>query len=516
VSLLFWLFITIPLPLAHNTRVTSAFAENRITRFHMGVDFSTNHKDGIPVLAVEDGSVVRIKSSFFGLGKALYLKGESGKIYVYAHLDRFRKDLEKLVRRIQYKNKRFFLDYFPEQKPEVKKGEIIGYSGESGAGPPHLHFEIRRSMDIAFNPAFYLDINHNLKFRGVRLLSPLGIFDLREEDTTKIPERFNILIKCSYFVNLKIVIDDDTVAMVELDSIPYSKNSLAQIFYMYGGGRYSDSYIRLTGYEDIIPPVVKKTTPEVKLATGFHRFTVIVMDLKKREYFFNYSVKVQRKEFTPTIPKEPLFTEYGVIFPDGSIFNKKRGTKDNIFILKIEKDEDTELALSGLSLQIPEGAFPWNFWIGIQWKEDTITLLPFYPPLLKPIQLNSTSGEIYAKNGNKVSFLGIKDANLKTLGNIFNARDTLPPQVKLLHISQKKISFLLMDNLSGILADSIKLYIDGRWVPAEYDIDKKILTYRVLFSDIDPQLNGGKHEINLEIMDRAYNKTFFYRTVWLK
>jgi len=516
VSFLFWLIITLPLPLAHNSRLTSAFAENRITRFHMGVDFSTNHRDGIPVVAVEDGEVVRIKSSFFGLGKVLYVKGKSRNIYVYAHLERFRKDLERLVRSLQYKNKRFFLDHFPEQKPKVKKGKIIGYSGESGAGPPHLHFEIRRNMDIAFNPAFYFNVNHNLKFKGVRLLSPLGIFDLREEDTTKIPERFNILVKCSYFVHLKIIIDNDTVAVVELDSIPYSKNSLAQIFYLYEGGRYSDSYFRLTGYKDIIPPVVKKTIPEVKLATGVHRFTVIVMDLQGREYFFNYSVKVERKGLIPTIPKDPLFTEYGVIFPDGSIFNQKTGTKDDIYILKIEKDKSTELVLPGLKLKFSEGSFPWDFWIGVKWKGDTLTLFPAYPPLVKPIQLTSSLGEIYARNGNKVSFLGIKEAKLKTLGKIFYARDSLPPEVKLLHISQKKIIFSLKDNLSGILADSIKLYIDGRWVPAEYDIDNNILTYRVLFSDLDPQLYKGKHDINLKIMDRAYNKTIFHRTIWLK
>lgn len=86
----------------------------------------------------------------------------------------------------------------------------------------------------------------------------------------------------------------------------------------------------------------------------------------------------------------------------------------------------------------------------------------------------------------------------------------------MLHISQKKIIFSLKDNLSGILADSIKLYIDGRWVPAEYDIDNNILTYSVLFSDLDPQLYKGKHDINLKIMDRAYNKTIFHRTIWLK
>jgi len=516
VSFLFWFIITLALPLAHNLKLTSAFGENRITRFHMGVDFSTNHRDGIPVIAVEDGEVVRIKSSFFGLGKVLYVKGESDNIYVYAHLQSFRKDLERLVRILQYKNRRFFLDYFPEQKPKVRKGEVIGYSGESGAGPPHLHFEIRRNMDIAFNPAFYFNLNHKLKFKGVRLLSPLGIFDLKEEDTTRIPERFNILIKCSYFLHLKIVIDTDTVAVVKLDSIPYSKNSLAQIFYIYEGGRYSDSYLRLTGYKDIIPPVVKKTIPEVKLTTGGHKFTVIVMDLQGREYFFNYSVKVEKRGLIPMIPKEPLFTEYGVIFPDGSIFNQKTGKKDDIYILKIEKEKSSELLLSGLKVKFFEETFPWDFWIGFKCNGDTVALLPAYPPLIKPIKLTSDLGEIYIKNGKKVSFIGINEADLKTLGRIFNAKDTIPPEVKLLHISHKKIIFSLKDNLSGILADSIKLYIDGRWVPAEYDIDRSTLTYRVLFSDLDPKLSKGKHFIDLRIMDRVYNKTIFRKAIWLK
>ena len=33
----------------------------------------------------------------------------------------------------------------------MRAGEIIAWSGESGAGGPHLHFEIRRE-DVAYHP----------------------------------------------------------------------------------------------------------------------------------------------------------------------------------------------------------------------------------------------------------------------------------------------------------------------------------------------------------------------------
>ena len=38
----------------------------------------------------------------------------------------------------------------------VKKGDIIGYSGSTGIGTPHLHFEIRNANEQPLNPLAFI------------------------------------------------------------------------------------------------------------------------------------------------------------------------------------------------------------------------------------------------------------------------------------------------------------------------------------------------------------------------
>mgnify|MGYP001452239768 CR=1 FL=1 len=56
----------------------------------------------------------------------------------------------------QYRNKRFKANLFPGKRFYYKKGELIGYSGNSGSsGGPHLHFELRDSLDNVYDPLKY-------------------------------------------------------------------------------------------------------------------------------------------------------------------------------------------------------------------------------------------------------------------------------------------------------------------------------------------------------------------------
>jgi len=57
----------IPLVLSGN------FGELRQDHFHTGLDFKTEGREGLPVLAASDGVVARIKISPYGYGRALYL-----------------------------------------------------------------------------------------------------------------------------------------------------------------------------------------------------------------------------------------------------------------------------------------------------------------------------------------------------------------------------------------------------------------------------------------------------------
>ncbi len=82
---------------------------------------------GTPVLAADDGHILRLSSNTLG-GLTIYTVDPTGGfVYYYAHLDGYRDGLHAGDR--------------------VAKGDTIGYVGTTGNAPknlPHLHFQILR------------------------------------------------------------------------------------------------------------------------------------------------------------------------------------------------------------------------------------------------------------------------------------------------------------------------------------------------------------------------------------
>jgi murein DD-endopeptidase MepM/ murein hydrolase activator NlpD len=98
---------------------------------HAGVDISSPM--GAPVHAAADGIVGRAEY-YGGYGKLVVIDHGNGMSTRYGHLSRF--------------------NVVPGQ--EVRRGDIIGYSGSTGrATSPHLHFEVRLG-GAAVNPHPYL------------------------------------------------------------------------------------------------------------------------------------------------------------------------------------------------------------------------------------------------------------------------------------------------------------------------------------------------------------------------
>lgn len=136
--------------------VTSSFGEWRSGHIHAGVDVKTWGRIGVPMLAVGDGYVQRIRTSPWGYGKALYLILSDGRIVVYAHLDRFAEQLEDIVWEHQNTEGRYSVDFWlQEDEYPVKVGDIIAYSGDTGSGAPHLHFELRDKNNVPVNPLLH-------------------------------------------------------------------------------------------------------------------------------------------------------------------------------------------------------------------------------------------------------------------------------------------------------------------------------------------------------------------------
>ena len=123
------------------------FGEIRTNRFHTGIDIKNQGVTGKPLYAAADGYIARVTVAPNGYGRALYIAHPNGTTTVYAHMDRFTREIEDYLRAERYRQKRSDIDAFPPaNRFPVQKGETIGLAGNSGSSTgPHLHYEVRES-----------------------------------------------------------------------------------------------------------------------------------------------------------------------------------------------------------------------------------------------------------------------------------------------------------------------------------------------------------------------------------
>ncbi|TFG98989.1 MAG: M23 family metallopeptidase, partial [Calditrichales bacterium] len=169
--------------------LSSSFCEYRDGHYHSAIDVKTWNTEGYPCYAVADGYIKRIRISPFGYGKVLYLQLTDGRTAVYAHLQKFPREIEKQIISSQYENKQYRLDWWPKNL-KVKKGDIIAYTGRTGIGVPHLHFEIRNRKDNPINPLkFYSQVKDGIRPK----LIELAVIPISENATvngTFLPARY--------------------------------------------------------------------------------------------------------------------------------------------------------------------------------------------------------------------------------------------------------------------------------------------------------------------------------------
>ncbi len=134
----------------------SSFGEYRYDHLHAGLDISTEGGTGYKVFAADQGLIYRLKVEWRGYGRALYLRHPGGRISVYGHLERFEDSTLGLERRVANRQAqartRYPGDIYIDPPLPVRRGQVIAYSGESGVGLPHLHFELRERDDQPLDP----------------------------------------------------------------------------------------------------------------------------------------------------------------------------------------------------------------------------------------------------------------------------------------------------------------------------------------------------------------------------
>jgi len=141
-------------PLDLPVLLTSGFGEHRENHFHNGLDLATQQRTGAVLRAIGDGEITRVRASGIGYGRSLYLTLDRGGMAVFGHLAGYNPEIAAFVADAQDRAGKYEVDLTPPPgRFRVKAGDVLGATGESGAGPPHLHFEMRNTAgDVAMSP----------------------------------------------------------------------------------------------------------------------------------------------------------------------------------------------------------------------------------------------------------------------------------------------------------------------------------------------------------------------------
>ena len=130
--------------------ITSRFYDSesfREGRKHLGLDLAM--PKGTELRTIQDGVVERVLDNVNGLGKAVYIKWQDGKVAIYGHMN----------------------EITVKTGERLKIGDTVGYSGNTGNvvganGGYHLHFSMKDSAGNFIDPEPYApllqEMNHNL------------------------------------------------------------------------------------------------------------------------------------------------------------------------------------------------------------------------------------------------------------------------------------------------------------------------------------------------------------------
>lgn len=541
-------------PIHEKIELAGSFGELRPNHFHTGIDIKICGTEGLPIYATADGYISRIGISPVGYGNVLYIDHPNGYTTVYGHLYKLGNEYAKYVRQKQYQDKSFAQDFLLEKdKFPVKKGDIIGFGGNSGGSHgAHLHFEIRETKtEKPVNPLLFgfevpdsippvvrsvkiypleknsfVQINYSnkkvikgyegqsikldaVKYKGNYYLK--GVASIQAHGAIGFAVQANDYMQGTYntmgIYSIELCLNNQRQYYHDMQRLDFSLKRFINQHTDYtekahSGRWYEKSFIKGNNKLPIYEGLVNNGI--INIAEGqVYKFNYYLKDENENLATLAFNVEPVAQQVNPNPPK---------IKDSGQI--------------TIPYSLPFHFAQENFEVKIPENTFyddvnctykllpktPKSFSTVHEFGSHLIPVHDFFDvaikPDLLPERLNDKACIVSLTSG----YLGGEFANgwlrtkSRTLGKFYVMADTIAPVIVPGNIKaagsnlwkSTGIRFKISDNLSGI--KSYNGYIDGKWVLFQYDAKSALIYY--LFDEYCPP---GAHTLEMEITDNKGN-----------
>jgi hypothetical protein len=544
-------------PLGIRLLLSGTFGEVRANHFHSGIDIKTGGAEGSPVYAVADGYVSRIKVSAYGFGHALYVTHPNGYVSVYGHLSKYNKEIEKLVKDVQYRKESFEVELFPSAgEMPVKKGDVIAFTGNSGSsGGPHLHFEIRdAATEKPINPLLF---GYDVKDMFRPRISLLKIYpedeDARingnhrsytytvegwgEEHRINTSQPIRLSGNISFAIqdsdqqndtdnkngpySTQLYIDKKLVYEYKMETFAFDESRYVNSMLDYAECMKSGAILQRTR----IDPGNKLGIYDIRGNHGTFAFkdtlqhvvTYEVKDVPGNTAVLTFKVKSEENSQWSAVssPQSAVSGQQSTAsfnysasnhFGNSSvILDAPAGTFYDSFVF--EYDSARRIAGTYAAVHKIHNKFtPVQDYMTLSIKPQNL------PERLRDkvliVKMND-DGNSFSSAGGKWENSGFITTKIREFGNYSVSADTIPPKITAINpgtfknlAGQKVIKFIISDELSGIA--NYRGALNGKWILMEYDPKNNLLYYT-----IDEHLPAGQSSFSLEVTDGKGNRKVY-------
>ena len=509
------------------------FGEMRPNHFHMGLDLNTGAKENLAIYAPADGYLSRIKIETGGFGRALYLNHPNGTTTVYAHMNSFLPAVEQYLAQKQYEQETWKIDLtIPAGTFKFKKGQLIGYSGNTGASEgPHVHFEVRDTKtENALNPLRNgISVIDHLAPQVLKL----AFYDYDKSIYEQTPVIIAVLKKgSSYVASKKIDIpfdhvmvglvaldrldgnanpngmykailkkDNQPVAGFELNNISYdfTRSQNAHIDYpmRFKGG----PYIQMLHRPKFFPLNIYTANdgkPYLNNSNQFQAYQIDVSDANDNHSTVIFELRKHGVSTNPSVQGQAM--KWGVknTFMNGDIrFEFPADAFYDAFHMQVTSTPSNQSFQKSTVYQVHPLYVPLNNYFQVSIKPNGIKLDSSRMVIKKSIKgRDEIKKAVSVKDGYVASF--------REFGSFELLEDLQPPVVSLNVSNGAEVKngsllvFSVSDNLKAI--KSFEARVDGKWLmfkPTGYNY-----TYKV-----DEHFPLGEHFLTAVVSDEAGNRT---------